>query len=52
MNSLRVARTLLRAKPTTSIVARRTYAEAAGPSDKIRLSLTMPHQVGTDVNPA
>ncbi|KAI5793134.1 F1 complex, delta/epsilon subunit of ATPase [Geopyxis carbonaria] len=43
MNALRAARFALRAKPINS-VARRTYADAAGPADKIRLSLTVPHQ--------
>lgn len=47
MNSLRtVSRVALRAKPTRSLfAATRTYADAAGPGDKIRLSLTLPHQV-------
>ncbi|KAA8910090.1 F1 complex, delta/epsilon subunit of ATPase [Sphaerosporella brunnea] len=52
MNTFRAARFALRAKPTASFLGRRTYADAAGPSDKIRLSLTMPHQAifkGTDV---
>ncbi|TGZ81914.1 ATP synthase delta chain [Ascodesmis nigricans] len=44
MNTFRVARSALRAKPMGSLLARRTYADAAGPADKIRLSLTMPHQ--------
>ncbi|KAK7743741.1 delta subunit of the central stalk of mitochondrial F1F0 ATP synthase, atp16 [Diatrype stigma] len=44
MNTLRVARTALRARPTALRVPlqRRTYAEAA--SEKIRLSLSLPHQ--------
>ncbi|KAK5664192.1 hypothetical protein OQA88_408 [Cercophora sp. LCS_1] len=44
MNSLRVARTALRARPTTLRVPlqRRGYAEAV--SDKIKLSLSLPHQ--------
>lgn len=47
MNSLRaVSRAALRAKPIRSLfVATRTYADAAGPADKIRLSLALPHQV-------
>lgn len=47
MNSLRaVSRVALRAKPTRSLfAATRTYADAAGPADKIRLSLALPHQV-------
>jgi hypothetical protein len=45
MNAFRAARFALRAKPTT-FLGRRTYAEAAGPADKIRLSLSLPHQVG------
>ncbi|KAL0633336.1 delta subunit of the central stalk of mitochondrial F1F0 ATP synthase, atp16 [Maublancomyces gigas] len=46
MNSLRtVSRVALRARPTRSLfAATRTYADAAGPGDKIRLSLTLPHQ--------
>jgi len=46
MNTFRAARFALRARPLTqNFVARRTYAEAAGPADKIRLSLSVPHQV-------
>lgn len=47
MNCLRtVSRAALRAKPTRSLfAATRTYADAAGSADKIRLSLTLPHQV-------
>lgn len=47
MNSLRTfSRVALRAKPTRSLfAATRTYADAAGPADKIRLSLALPHQV-------
>ncbi|KAI5853878.1 ATP synthase [Tricharina praecox] len=44
MNSFRAARFALRAKPTANFLGRRTYAEAAAPSDKIRLSLSVPHQ--------
>ncbi|UKZ77350.1 hypothetical protein TrVFT333_005070 [Trichoderma virens FT-333] len=44
MNSLRVARAALRARPTAMRVAiqRRGYAEAV--PDKIKLSLALPHQ--------
>ncbi|KAL7276958.1 delta subunit of the central stalk of mitochondrial F1F0 ATP synthase, atp16 [Rhizina undulata] len=53
MNSFRAARLALRANPAKALLARRTYADvAAGPADKIRLSLTMPHQAiykGSDV---
>ncbi|KAI2471637.1 ATP synthase delta chain [Annulohypoxylon bovei var. microspora] len=47
MNTLRVARVALRARPTAmrlpiQPLQRRTYAEAA--SDKIKLSLSLPHQ--------
>ncbi|KAH8147269.1 uncharacterized protein LAJ45_08747 [Morchella importuna] len=43
MNTLRaVSRLAIRARPARSFV--RTYADAAGPADKIRLSLTLPHQ--------
>ncbi|KAH0610831.1 uncharacterized protein H6S33_011258 [Morchella sextelata] len=43
MNTFRaVSRLAIRARPTRSFV--RTYADAAGPADKIRLSLTLPHQ--------
>ncbi|CCX33652.1 F1 complex, delta/epsilon subunit of ATPase [Pyronema domesticum] len=42
MNTFRAARFALRARPT--IAFRRGYAEAAGPADKIRLSLSVPHQ--------
>ncbi|KAF8422437.1 F1 complex, delta/epsilon subunit of ATPase [Tirmania nivea] len=44
MNALRIAsRLALQARaPVTRSV--RTYADAAGPADKIRLSLTLPHQ--------
>ncbi|PUU82010.1 F1 complex, delta/epsilon subunit of ATPase [Tuber borchii] len=46
MNSFRTAsRIALRANPARTLLApRRNYAEAAGPADKIRLSLTLPHQ--------
>jgi len=44
INGFRAARFALRANPAKTLVARRTYADAAGPADKIRLSLTMPHQ--------
>ena len=45
MNSLRVARSALRARPVAlqSAIARRGYADVA--SDKIRLSLALPHRV-------
>ncbi|KAF8545428.1 F1 complex, delta/epsilon subunit of ATPase [Trichophaea hybrida] len=52
MNSFRAARFALRARPAANFLGRRTYAEAAGPSDKIRLSLSVPHQAifkATDV---
>ena len=44
MNTLRVARAALRARPTALRVPlqRRTYADAA--PDKIKLSLSLPHQ--------
>ncbi|KAB5570077.1 mitochondrial ATP synthase-like protein delta chain [Coniochaeta sp. 2T2.1] len=44
MNSLRVARAALRVRPTAirAPLQRRGYAEAV--SDKIKLSLTLPHQ--------
>ncbi|KAI9849678.1 MAG: delta subunit of the central stalk of mitochondrial F1F0 ATP synthase, atp16 [Sclerophora amabilis] len=44
MNSLRIARGALRARPVTSCTQlhRRGYAEAV--SDKIKLSLALPHQ--------
>ncbi|KAK4114026.1 epsilon subunit of F1F0-ATP synthase N-terminal domain-containing protein [Canariomyces notabilis] len=44
MNSLRIARAALRARPATlcATVQRRGYAEAV--SDKIKLSLSLPHQ--------
>ena len=44
MNTIRVAtRSALRARPASrSILQRRTYAEVA--SDKIQLSLALPHQ--------
>ncbi|KAL2112684.1 hypothetical protein VUR80DRAFT_6840 [Thermomyces stellatus] len=44
MNSLRLARTALRARPAAARVPlqRRTYAEAV--SDKIKLSLSLPHE--------
>ncbi|KAM0275116.1 hypothetical protein ACHAQH_007557 [Verticillium albo-atrum] len=44
MNSLRIARAALRARPATIRVPlqRRTYAEAV--PDKIKLSLSLPHQ--------
>lgn len=45
MNSFRVARAALRVRPTAfaSPLARRGYADVA--SDKIKLSLALPHQV-------
>lgn len=45
MNSLRVARAALRVRPTAfaAPLARRGYADVA--SDKIKLSLALPHQV-------
>lgn len=45
MNSFRFARSALRARPSALRVPaqRRGYAEAV--SDKIKLSLTLPHQV-------
>ena len=45
MNSFRVARAALRVRPTAfaPAIARRGYADVA--SDKIRLSLALPHQV-------
>lgn len=50
MNTLRaVSRLAIRARPARSFV--RTYADAAGPADKIRLSLTLPHQVGLSIEP-
>lgn len=50
MNTFRaVSRLAIRARPTRSFV--RTYADAAGPADKIRLSLTLPHQVGLNIEP-
>ncbi|KAF8251157.1 epsilon subunit of F1F0-ATP synthase N-terminal domain-containing protein [Wilcoxina mikolae CBS 423.85] len=52
MNSFRTARFAFRARPAANFLGRRTYAEAAGPSDKIRLSLSVPHQAifkATDV---
>ncbi|RMY46509.1 hypothetical protein D0865_09235 [Hortaea werneckii] len=44
MNSLRVARSALRARPTAfrAPLQQRGYADVA--SDKIRLSLALPHQ--------
>ncbi|RDL40670.1 Epsilon subunit of F1F0-ATP synthase N-terminal [Venustampulla echinocandica] len=45
MNSLRIARTVLRARPAAikaPLLQRRGYAEAV--SDKIKLSLVLPHQ--------
>ena len=47
MNSLRIARTALRVRPTAIArpLQRRGYAEVA--SDKIKLSLALPHQVRT-----
>ncbi|RPA78693.1 ATP synthase delta chain [Ascobolus immersus RN42] len=44
MNALRVARAAFKARPQAVQVFKRGYAEAAGPSDKIKLSLTLPHQ--------
>lgn len=48
MNSLRVARSALRARPTAfrAPLQQRGYADVA--SDKIRLSLALPHQVCLD----
>lgn len=46
MNSLRVARAAIQARPAASalkMVQRRGYADVA--PDKIRLSLALPHQV-------
>lgn len=43
MNSLRIARSALRARPTAIRVAKRGYADAV--PDKIKLSLALPHQV-------
>lgn len=45
MNSLRIARAAVRARPTAiaRLLQRRGYAEVA--SDKIKLSLALPHQV-------
>ena len=45
MNSFRVARAALRVRPTAfaAPLARRGYAEVA--SDKIKLTLALPHQV-------
>lgn len=45
MNSLKVARSAIRARPTFARAAlqRRSYADVA--PDKIQLSLTLPHQV-------
>lgn len=45
MNSFRFARSALRARPSmfSAPVQRRGYAEAV--NDKIKLSLTLPHQV-------
>jgi len=45
MNSIRVARAALRVRPTAfaAPLARRGYADVA--SDKIKLSLSLPHQV-------
>ncbi|KAK4547129.1 hypothetical protein LTR36_001350 [Oleoguttula mirabilis] len=42
MNSLRIARSALRARPTAIRAAKRGYADVA--PDKIRLSLALPHQ--------
>ncbi|KAM7204056.1 putative atp synthase [Naviculisporaceae sp. PSN 640] len=44
MNSLRIARAALRARPAAirSVQQRRTYAEAV--ADKLKLSLSLPHQ--------
>ena len=46
MNSLRIARTASRAylSATRMLVQRRGYADAV--SDKIKLTLALPHQVG------
>lgn len=45
MNTFRFARSALRARPSAirAPIQRRGYAEAV--SDKIQLSLTLPHQV-------
>ena len=45
MNSLRVARAALRARPTAlrAPLQKRSYADVA--ADKIQLSLALPHQV-------
>jgi len=50
MNSFRFARSALRARPSvfSMPVQRRGYAEAV--SDKIKLSLTLPHQVRLQTN--
>lgn len=47
MNALRVARAATRVRPTVTRVPlqRRRYADAV--SDKIKLTLALPHQVGT-----
>jgi len=51
MSAIRIARTALRAAPTSfrPAVQRRGYADVA--SDKIQLSLTLPHQVGKCLAP-
>jgi hypothetical protein len=45
MNSLRIARAAMRARPAASKISlqRRGYADTV--SDKIKLTLAMPHQV-------
>ena len=51
MNAFRVARGAARVSPsvTTKGIQRRGYAEAV--SDKIKLSLALPHQVGRPIVP-
>ncbi|RPB21666.1 epsilon subunit of F1F0-ATP synthase N-terminal domain-containing protein [Terfezia boudieri ATCC MYA-4762] len=44
MNALRIASRLAHRARTPVARTVRTYADAAGPTDKIRLSLTLPHQ--------
>ena len=43
MNSLKVARAALRARPSAIRTVKRGYADVA--PDKLRLSLALPHQV-------
>lgn len=52
MNSMKFARAALRARPALARPAlqRRAYADVA--SDKIQLSLTLPHQVRFESSPA